>query len=140
MSDSTPTLTIGALAKQTGTAAGTIRFYEQQGLLPPAHRTPSGYRKFGDEAVSRLRFIERAKRLGFSLADIQSLMALEETPEASAADVRRRVVDKIAEIDERLAELSSMRDSLSQLAARCDGKSDIEHCPIMESLNRAEDG
>ena len=66
-------------------------------------------------------------------------MALEDSPSASAADVRQRVVEKMAEIDARLEELGRMRDSLAQLAARCDGKSDLQHCPILESLSRESD-
>ena len=129
-------MSIGRLADATGTAVATIRFYEQQGLLPAAARTASGYRRFDAAAVTRLRFIERAKGLGFSLADILALMQLEEAPGASAADVKQRVEEKILEIDGKLEELTRMRASLSQLSARCDGRGDVQHCPIMESLSQ----
>lgn len=139
MSTPATLMSIGTLSRRTGTSVATIRFYEQQGLLDPAERTPSGYRQFQPETVSRLRFIERAKGLGFSLSDILTLMKLEDQPGASAADVKRAVVEKLAEIDAKLDELGRMRDSLAQLAARCDGQSDLQHCPILESLNREAD-
>ena len=139
MSTAANLMSIGALSRRTGTSVATIRFYEQQGLLEPAERTPSGYRQFQPETVSRLRFIERAKGLGFSLADILTLMNLEEQPGASAVDVKRAVVEKIGEIDGKLDELTRMRDSLKQLAARCDGQADLQHCPILESLHQEAD-
>lgn len=132
-------MTIGQIAKATGTAVATIRFYEKEGLLRTAARTASGYRKFDEDAIKRLRFIERAKNLGFSLADIHGLMSLEDQPDASGADVKERVVAKIDEINQKLDELGRMRDSLSQLADKCDGRSDLDHCPILDCLSNDND-
>jgi Cu(I)-responsive transcriptional regulator len=131
-------MTIGQIARQAGTAVATIRYYEQQGLIPPPERSPSGYRQFPPDTIKRLRFIERAKNLGFSLNDVHGLMDLEDQPAASSADVKARVINKIEEINQKLDELSRMRDSLVQLADKCDGKSDLEHCPILDCLNQDE--
>ena len=129
-------MTIGQIAQQTGIAVPTIRFYEKQGLIPPPRRSPSGYRQFDPDAIRRLRFIRKAKKLGFSLDDINGLMSLQRVPTASAADVRDRVLGKIAEITQKIEELGRMRDALTHLAESCDGEADLEDCPILDSLNR----
>lgn len=87
-------LTIGHLARLAGVGVETVRFYERQGLLAEPERRQSGYRQYSDEVIQRLRFIRRAKELGFSLAEIRDLLSLRDDPAATAADVRRRAEAK----------------------------------------------
>src|ERR687885_2847805 len=92
-------LTIGQIARRAGVGVETVRFYERQGLLEEPARKESGYRQYAEEVVARLRFIRRAKRLGFSLKEITDLLALRLDPEATAADVKRRAEAKVADIE-----------------------------------------
>lgn len=128
-------LTRSKLAQKAGVHAETIRYYEQQGLLPPPRRTAAGYRLYTETDVARLRFIKRAQELGFSLKEIEELLALEATPEASSGLVRQRALAKIAEIEARIRDLTRIRDTLCQLVAACDGQAPIAHCPILHALH-----
>jgi MerR family copper efflux transcriptional regulator len=106
--------TIGELAEAAGVATDTVRFYERRGLLPAPPRTASGYRQYDDEALDRLRFILRAKQLGFTLAEVDGLMP------ARFATVRSAAVAKIAALDAEAAELARVRERLAVLVASCD--------------------
>ncbi len=88
-------LTIGQLAKSAGVGVETVRFYERKGLLAEPNRRPSGYRQYDEEVVNRLRFIKRAKELGFTLAEIKELLSLRRNPTTTCADVKRRSEEKI---------------------------------------------
>src|ERR687896_82889 len=99
MNRTTPTkpLTIGQVARQSGVGVETVRFYEREGLLPrPSREASSGYRQYSPEAVSRLRFIRRAKELGFTLREIGELLDLRVDPATNRGDVKRRTAAKIA--------------------------------------------
>jgi MerR family transcriptional regulator, copper efflux regulator len=130
----TTTLSIGQLARQAGVRIDTVRYYERDGLLSPAGRLASGYRRYGETELNRLRFIRRAKALGFSLEDIRSLLALSQ--ERSVAQVKRTAEDKLAEIGQRIDELERIRAALRTLVARCPGHDGTEACPILEALTR----
>src|SRR5262245_14308151 len=95
-------MTIGQVARQGGVGVETVRFYERRGLLQEPSRKESGYRHYGDETVSRLRFIRRAKELGFSLKEIGELLTLRIDPDTDSGDVKRRAEAKIADIDARI--------------------------------------
>ena len=129
-------LTIGQVAKAAAVGIETIRFYERQGLFDPPPRRPSGYRQFPDEVVHRLRFIRRAKDLGFSLREIRELLDLRLDPDATCADVKNRAEQKIEAIQVKLRDLQRMKKALGKLLAACDGKVDVDHCPILTSLEK----
>jgi Hg(II)-responsive transcriptional regulator len=127
-------LTRGELAKQSGVNIETIRYYERRGLLPEPPRSQSGYRLFSKDDVRRVRFIRRAQELGFSLREIQELLALRVEPQSTRADVRRRAEAKITDIDEKVRQLLTMKKSLERLAASCSGRGPVCGCPILESF------
>ena len=105
-------------------------------MLAPASRSASGYRRYGDAELKQLRFIRRAKALGFSLDDIRGLLALSD--ERNVAKVRYAAEAKLADIDNRLAELTRIRDGLRELIAACPGHGRAEACPILNALNQDE--
>src|SRR5918994_2902295 len=96
---------IGQVAKKADVGIKTIRFYERKGLLAQPPRIHGAYREYPKEAVAKIRFIKRAKDLGFSLSEIAELLALETTPHATCADVKHRAVEKISAIQERVNDL-----------------------------------
>jgi Hg(II)-responsive transcriptional regulator len=127
-------LTIGQLARQAGVGVETIRFYEREKLLKKAARSPSGYRRFGKDAVSRLAFIRRAKDLGFSLAEIRELLTLRAVPRKDCSAVNRRAQTKIAEIEERIRDLQRMKRALRDLSNACANGTTVDDCVILDSL------
>jgi MerR family copper efflux transcriptional regulator len=132
------TVTIGKLAKDIGIGAGALRYYERLGLLPPASRTASGYRMYGADAATRLRFIRRAQALGFSLEEIAELLALSDNPRARAREVKRVTQAKIADLEQRIADLKRMKRGLATLEARCSGHGSSGACPILAALARED--
>ena len=131
-------MTIGALAKRVGVAIDTIRYYEREGLLPEPRRRASGYRSYGEEAASQLRFIRRAKGLGFTLDEIRELLALSADRHRGVEAVKQRAEQRLAAIDERIAELQRVRDGLAQLVETCPGHGSPEACPILRALTEEE--
>lgn len=132
-------LRTGELAARAGVGIEAIRFYEREGLLPEPPRTTSGYRQYSDDAVARLRFIQRAKELGFSLKEIAELISLRLDGKASAARVRARAEARMRDIERKIHDLARMRDALSQLVCVCSGRSNTSGCPILEALGAPED-
>lgn len=132
-------LTIGKIAKQAGIGIDTIRFYERQGLIEPPQRTESNYRIYTKSDITRIRFIRRAKKLGFSLNEIKELLSLRHDPNASKADIKTRTEKKIEDIKQRIQDLSKMLHALESLTAACDGQGPIEECPILEALDSCEE-
>ncbi len=130
----TPSMTIGKLAKAADVAIDTVRYYEREGLLPKPHRTASGYRVYAEDSVRRLRFIRRAKALGFQLSDIASLLRLTDNDGASAS-VRALTLQHLELVNHKIEDLLNVRDALQTLADRCDGEGCIHHCPIIDALN-----
>lgn len=127
---------IGKLAKALGLGAGTLRYYEQVGLLAPAQRTASGYRLYDRDAARRLRFIRRAQALGFSLEEVAGLLALHDNPGGPARRVKRLTSAKIADIEARIRDLERMKQVLEALAASCSGRGSARECPILAALDR----
>ena len=109
-------MNIGQAAKHTGLSAKMIRYYEAIGLLPSAGRSESGYRQYGDDDLQRLRFIRRARDLGFSLAESGRLLALWHDRERASADVKALAVEHIAALNGKIAELEALRDTLQTLS------------------------
>ncbi len=127
-------LTIGRVAKRAGVGVETIRFYERKGLLEDPPRRESGYRQYPEEAVARIRFIRRAKDLGFSLREVDELLTVRVVRRTSASEVRRRAEAKIEDIEIKLAELGRMKAALVELTACCEGRGATGECPILEAL------
>lgn len=127
-------LSIGELAKQAGVHLETIRYYERRGLLPAPPRNASGHRRYGPEAVARTDFIKRCQSLGFSLKEIDEILALRISADSTCADMKARVAEKLADVDHKIAELQKIRAALDRLLKKCSGKGPIGHCPILEEL------
>lgn len=132
------TLKIGELAKRASVGVETVRFYERQGLLPSPARKPSRYRQYDEETVQVLRFIRRAKELGFTLKEIKSLLELRSDTSSPRSEIRRRAQEKIIEIDARITDLQRMREGLKSLLGRCHGDGSIIGCPILNALQGIE--
>jgi len=126
-------LTIGALGKLADVGIDTVRFYERRGLLPAPNRTTSGYRLYDKDTVARIHFIRRAKRLGFTLDEIKTLLRLQDQG-GTKAEVRDLTKHKLAEIDMRINDLERMRTVLQELARSCSGKGNADSCPIIEAI------
>ena len=129
-----PGHTIGRVAREAGVGIETIRFYEREGLISAPPRTASGYRQYPQDAVERIRFIQRAKELGFSLAEVRSLLDLRVRSDAECQDVRVRAEKKIADIDAKIRDLRAMRRVLSGLTQACSAGKTTGECPILEGL------
>ena len=126
------TIGIGRLAKQSGVPIDTVRHYEKIGLLRPVGRLASGYRRYGQAEQKRLRFIRRAKALGFTLHEIQALLELSAGNKVDR--IRRAAVAHLEDVERRIEELGRVRDSLRNLVASCPGHGRAEECPILNAL------
>ncbi|MBI2297131.1 MAG: heavy metal-responsive transcriptional regulator [Betaproteobacteria bacterium] len=133
-----PGLTIGKVARSAGMAIDTVRYYEREGLLEKPARTAAGYRHYRPEVVARLRFIRQAKELGFSLKEIKELLSLRVAPGKSCADVKARAETKIADVEQRIAQLDRMKRALTKLATACSGRGPVSECPILEAMETRE--
>jgi MerR family copper efflux transcriptional regulator len=126
-------MNIGQAATATGITAKMIRYYESINLIPPGRRSDSGYRIYGDNDLHALRFVKRARTLGFSLEQIRELLSLWQNKERASADVKSIAMGHVAELNQRIAELTEMRDTLQTLASCCHGDNRPD-CPILQSL------
>jgi DNA-binding transcriptional MerR regulator len=114
----------------------TVRYYERNGLLAARSRLASGYRRYGETELSRLRFIRRAQSLGFSLKEVRDLLAI--SAQRNVANAKRAAEAKLADIDQRIASLERMRKGLSALIAACPGHGRAADCPILNALGGEE--
>jgi Cu(I)-responsive transcriptional regulator len=126
-------MNIGDVSQVSGVSTKMIRYYEQIGLIPPAHRTESGYRVYRDNDVHTLRFIRRARELGFSVNQLADLLALWSDRGRASADVKRIAREHITELERKIQDLRTMTDALKHLADHCHGDHRPE-CPILEDL------
>jgi MerR family copper efflux transcriptional regulator len=126
-------MTIGRLAREASVNIDTIRYYERNGLLPQPARKASGYREYTEADVRRLRFIMRAKDLGFTLAEIGDLLALSASDDVRG--VKRRAEARMLEVDRKIGELRRMRRGLKALVDACPGHGESRDCPIIAALN-----
>ncbi|MCD1596876.1 Cu(I)-responsive transcriptional regulator [Rheinheimera aquimaris] len=126
-------LTIGEAARHSGLSAKMIRHYEQSGLLGKAPRTDAGYRLYNSQQLQQLGFIARARKLGFSLTEIQSLLQLWQDPTRESRSVKQLAEQHLADIDAKISELQQMRETLAALADSCAGDSK-PHCSILQQL------
>lgn len=132
-------LSIGELARRAGVGVETLRFYERQELLAEPRRTASGYRDYDPGSVDRVRFIRKAKALGFTLREIRELLALSCDAAATCGDVRCQAEAKVADVEARIRELQRIRRALLDLAADCQGDAPAASCPFLDRLNRVEE-
>jgi Hg(II)-responsive transcriptional regulator len=123
---------IGQVARESGTGVETIRFYERSGLIAEPPRRDSGYREYPREAIARLRFIKRAKELGFSLKEISELLALSGSGKATCGTVRRRAEEKHRQVAEKIADLKRIQNALQELSERCGKGNPSDSCPILK--------
>src|SRR5688572_22638750 len=126
-------LNIGDASRESGVSAKMIRHYESLGLLKAAKRTLAGYRIYETADVHTLRFIRRARDLGFSMKDVQQLLGLWRNRRRASADVRRVAQAHIAELERRIAKMQSMRRTLEHLSRHCRGDHRPD-CPILDDL------
>jgi Cu(I)-responsive transcriptional regulator len=125
---------IGAAAAASGVSAKMIRHYEEIGLVPKVARTAAGYRVYREAEVHLLRFVKRARDLGFTMKEIEKLLGLWNDRRRASADVKRLAAAHIADLERRIAELEAMRRTLVDLSSHCHG----DHrpgCPILDDLS-----
>lgn len=125
---------IAEAAKAAGVNPQTLRYYERRGLLKASGRAASGYREYSTDDVRRLRFVKRAQELGLSLADVTELLKLRKSAPSRRDSVRAVAAKRVADLDQRIADLQRMRDALTHLVHACHAGRDPE-CPILEALD-----
>ena len=126
-------MNIGQAAKHSGLSAKMIRYYESIGLLKPAHRSDSGYRLYSDDDLHTLAFIKRSRDLGFSLDEVGKLLALWQDRQRASSDVKALARQHIDELNQKIVELTSLRDTLQELVDTCQGDHRPD-CPILKGL------
>jgi MerR family copper efflux transcriptional regulator len=131
------TMTIGRLAERAGVNIDTIRYYERNGLLPAPTRRASGYREYAAGDVERLRFIRRAKELGFTLSEIGELLSLTADRKNDMRGVRRKAEDRLEQVELKIEELQRVRRGLLRLIDACPGHGELASCPIVTALSGA---
>ena len=131
------TCQIGELSERLGLSADTLRYYEKIRLLPRVARNGAGQRLYGEKDISRLKFIQRAQRMNFSLAEIGQLLEMRENPQKARAEARKLTQIKLADIEQHLDDLTTLRNELQLLVNLCRGAE--EGCPIIESIDGKSD-
>ena len=131
-------MNIGQASDATGLPAKTIRYYEDISLIKPS-RANNGYRDYDGKDVHRLAFIQRSRSLGFTIEECRSLLSLYEDKERASSDVKALATEKIAEIDRKLKELKSLRNTLKTLAEHCHGDNRPD-CPIIDEIAKGVPG
>jgi MerR family copper efflux transcriptional regulator len=127
---------IGTVARRAGVSIDTVRYYERAGLLAPKTRLASGYRRYSELEVARLRFIRRAQVLGFSLKEVKQLLALSRLRDVGR--VKRTAQKKLADVEDRIASLERVRKGLANLIAACPGHGRAADCPILKALGQED--
>lgn len=129
-------LTIGQLAVRAGVGVETIRFYERKGIIAQPARPADGYRKYDDQVAERIRFVQQAQELGFTLKEIKELLSLRVNPRTSCATVKGRAEGKIVDIEAKIATLRLMRAALVEIAKTCSGAGPTSECPILDYMEK----
>lgn len=125
---------IGELSRRTGVKVTTIRYYEQNGLMPEPDRTPSGHRRYGEEALERLAFIRQARDLGFDLVSIRELLDLAADPDRPCAAVDSIARRHAAEIETRIARLSALKTELERVLGDC-ARGRVGDCNVLQAIS-----
>ncbi len=124
----------GELAKKAKVNVETLRYYERNGLLKPHHRNSSGYRVFTDESLKRLKFIRKAKDLGFSLKETKELFGLKTGSAKSCDRVRLKAISKLKDVEKKIKDLRLMENTLQKLVDDCENRVISDSCPIIETM------
>ncbi|MFQ5740198.1 MAG: heavy metal-responsive transcriptional regulator [Acidobacteriota bacterium] len=132
-------LTRGQVSRKTGIGIEALRFYERKGLIQEPPRSDSGYRLYPASVIARLRFVRRAKELGFSLQEIKELLALRVAPTTTTAQVREQAQVKVADIQSKIRDLQKIKRALDKLVTACCGAGPASECPILEALEGEEE-
>jgi MerR family transcriptional regulator, mercuric resistance operon regulatory protein len=127
-------LSIGGLAQKSGVNLETIRYYERIGLMPEPDRTEGGHRSYEDSDIRRLSFIRRARELGFSLADIEALMALDEGGGAPCAEARSIAATHLENVESKIADLERFRAVLTATVSKCEDEP-ANGCAVLDVLD-----
>ena len=127
-------MNISKVAKATGLTTKTIRYYEDQGLIPPASRQSNGYRDYSELHIRELNFISQARELGFSLKECADLLALYKDSDRKSADVKALALKKLENVEEKISQLQAIQKSLKQLTQCCHGD-EMPDCPILDKLS-----
>jgi MerR family copper efflux transcriptional regulator len=130
-------MNIGQASKASGVSAKMIRYYDETGLVRPSSRTDANYREYGDRELNELRFIKRARTLGFSMEEITHLLSLWRDRERPSREVKAIADRHVADLDARIAEMQAMADTLRHLSHCCAGD-DRPDCPILADLTQGE--
>ncbi|MBP2170203.1 MerR family copper efflux transcriptional regulator [Erwinia toletana] len=126
-------MNISDVAKKTGLTSKAIRFYEEKGLVTPPLRSENGYRSYTSKHIEELMLLRQSRQVGFNLDECREMVALFNNPQRHSADVKARTLDKVAEIEAHIHELTIMRQRLLELAEACPGD-DSADCPIINNL------
>ena len=126
---------IGELAKRADVPIDTVRYYEREGLIPPPIRRASGYRDYVDADGDRLRFMRRAKGLGFTLHEIRELLSLTAMSGDDMAALNAQTQAKLRDVEERIHALTRIREALQSLVTACPGHGALNRCPILAALS-----
>lgn len=126
------------LAERAGVNVQTLRYYERRGLLPEPARLDSGYRAYGADAVRIVRFVRRAQKLGFSLEEIDTLLDLSAGGPESCEAASELATAKVAELDQKLASITAMRDCLLRLIDTCVLPRDRRECPLLHAIENED--
>ncbi|ALG92341.1 MULTISPECIES: MerR family transcriptional regulator [Rhodobacterales] len=132
--ESESSLTRGDLARATGCNIETIRYYEKTGLLPDPPRSAAGYRIYSAAHATRLRFILRARELGFSMEDIRGLMGLNDGAAPTCAEVKERTERHLADVRAKISDLRRIESVLAATASRCSG-AEVPNCPVLDAIS-----
>ncbi len=128
-------MTIGKVAKEAGIGVETVRFYEREGLIAQPRQT-TGYRQYDQDIVKKLRFIRRAKDLGFTLGEIKELLELRLNPRSRCSNVKEQAERKIQNIQQKIRTLQRMKRALVKLTEACNGNGSTGDCPILDTLEK----
>jgi len=132
-------LTIGKLAAAAGVRSDTLRYYEREGLIEPAGKSPAGYRLYDQDSARRLRFIKQAQQCGFTLAEIRELLVLRGRDAARCGDVRKRAIAKKGQLEGKIRSMRAMCKALDRLIAGCvDETRPVEGCAILAAFEQPD--
>ncbi len=130
-------MNIGEVAKLSGVSSKMVRHYESIGLISKASRTDSGYRSYSEKDIHILKFIKRSREFGFSMEEIKKLLGLWRNKRRPSSEVKRLALEHVSELDQKIQELTLMRDALKKLAHCCQGD-DRPDCPILDELGLSD--
>jgi len=126
--------TIGKMAKLAQISRDTIRFYEREGLIEKPCRLDNGYRIYSEKTIARLQFIQRAKKMGFTLKEIDELLSIRQTTQNTCDEAKQQIIRKIENVQEKLLELNRLSRALKALSSNCKKNREQNECPLLEAL------